>query len=168
MRRNSLFLFGCMLIVALGVGPAFGQQQFGGLFIYPNKAQNQDQQNKDQMECYNWAKTNTGFDPMATPTASQPPPQKEAKKGGVVRGGLGGAAVGGVAGAIAGDTKKGLAIGAASGALLGGMRRSSQRRQEANSQQQWEQQQVAQYNQGRSEYNRAFSACMEGRGYTVK
>ena len=31
----------------------------------------------------------------------------------------------------------------------------------------WERQQVAQYQQGRSDFNRAFTACMSGRGYTI-
>ena len=32
----------------------------------------------------------------------------------------------------------------------------------------WERREAAQYAQARAQYNRAFAACMEGRGYTVK
>jgi hypothetical protein len=35
-------------------------------------------------------------------------------------------------------------------------------------QRQREQEQVAQYQQSRNNYNRAYSACLEGRGYTVR
>jgi hypothetical protein len=138
------------------------------MFVYPSQGQSAEQQEKDKFECYSFAKGQTGFDPMAPPTTSTAPPAAEAPQGGVgrgaVRGGLGGAVVG----AIAGDTKQGLKIGAASGALLGGMRRSDQKRREEQNRQQWEQREVASYSQNRNNYNRAYAACLEGRGYSVK
>ena len=73
--------------------------------IYPAKGQSNDQMEKDKFECYTWAKGQTGFDPMQTPTASSPPPSQEKKSvggsvatGGVI-GGAGGAVIGGIAGA---------------------------------------------------------------------
>ena len=163
--KGIITLSAMLLLGAFVAGAAFAQTE---VIVYPAQGQSQEQMEKDKFECYSWAKQTSGFDPMAPPTATEPAPQKEAKQGGIVRGGVGGAAVGGVAGAIAGDTKKGLAIGAASGALLGGMRRRNQVKREEQTQQQWEQQQVAQYTQNRNEYNRAYAACLEGRGYTVK
>lgn len=160
-KRLTLLLCGASLVFA---GTALADD----LYIYPQKGQSKEQQDKDRFDCYQWAKGQTGFDPMARPTATSPPPQQEAQRGGVVRGGARGAAVGAVGGAIAGDAGKGAAIGAASGALIGGMRRREQRRQQAQAQENWEAQQQAQYNQNRSEYNRAYGACLEGRGYTVK
>jgi hypothetical protein len=159
-------LYGAILLVFVvyAAGPVRAQE----LMIYPAKGQNQDQMERDKFECYSWAKQQTGFDPMQVPTATTPPPQQEAQQGGVLRGGARGAAVGVVAGAIAGDAGKGAAIGAASGGLIGGMRRSDQRRRQQQAQQQWEQEQVANYGNQRSQYNRAYSACLEGRGYTVK
>ena len=133
------------------------------LYVYPAKGQSADQQSKDEYECYQWAKRDTGFDPMAAPTASSPAPTTQQRRGGVVRGGLGGAAIGAIAG-DSDDAKKGAAIGG----LLGGMR---QRRQNVSAQQerdQWEQQQASQYANSRNNYNRAYAACLEGRGYTVK
>lgn len=138
------------------------------LIIYPSKGQSQEQQEQDKFQCYTWAKEQSGFDPMAPPTASTPPPQAEAKKGGVGKGAVRGGLVGVAAGAIAGDAGKGAAIGAASGALVGGMRRNDQVNKEKQSEQQWAQKEGAKYAQGRNGYNRAFSACMEGRDYTVK
>ena len=35
-------------------------------------------------------------------------------------------------------------------------------------QQQWEQEQAANYMQNRNNYNRAYGACLEGKGYTAK
>jgi len=136
-------------------------------FVYPQKGQSQEQMEKDKFECYNWAKGQTGFDPMAVPTATAPPPQAGAPEGGVVKGAARGALVGVAVGAIAGDAGKGAAIGAASGGLFGGMRRQDQKRQQEQAEQQWAQEQAAQYNQKRNAYDRAYGACLEGRGYTV-
>jgi hypothetical protein len=163
MRSPWLIVITVFLMV-LTVGIASAQE----LIIFPAKGQSDDQMEQDKFACYTWAKKETGFDPMAPPTATAPPPQQEAPQGGVVRGAARGALVGVAAGAIAGDAGKGAAIGAASGGLIGGMRRNDQRRREANNQQQWEQQQAQQYSQKRNTYNRAYSACLEGKGYTVK
>ena len=142
-------------MVAAGTG--FAQEPY----VYPNKGQSSDQMEKDKYSCYKWAKGQTGFDPMQAPTATAPPPPT---RGGAVRGAAGGAAAGAAIGAIAGDAGKGAAIGAASGGLIGGARR----RQSQKEQEQYAQQQSAQYGQRRGEYNRAWGACMEGKGYTVK
>jgi len=142
------------------------------MVIYPSQGQSSEQIEQDKFQCYTWSKNESGFDPMALPTTSEPPPAKEAQKGGVVKGAVRGTLVGGAIGAIAGnsksDTRKGLKAGAASGALIGGIRRNDQVKQEAQQRKDWEQQQVNQYAQGRTNYNRAYAACMEGRGYSVK
>jgi hypothetical protein len=134
------------------------------IFIYPTRNQSAAQQDKDKWECRAWATRQTGFDPAARSTASSPPPPREAPRGGVVRGAAGGAAIGAVGGAIAGNAGKGAAIGAATGGLVGAMRRNDQIRQEQYAQQQWAQQNE----QKRSEWVRATSACLKGRGYTVQ
>jgi hypothetical protein len=162
--KTTKYLMAFMIMLFLVSGPALAQE----MIIYPAKGQNQEQMDKDKFECYNWAKKQTNFDPMEIPKTTEPPPKQEAKKGGVVRGGARGALVGVAAGAIAGDAGKGAAIGAASGALIGGMRRQDQKRQQEQAQQQWTQEQAEQYQQRRNKYNRAYSACLEGRGYTVK
>jgi hypothetical protein len=157
------------VVLILGVSPPLSGVAFGqDPIVYPNKGQGKQQQEKDQFDCYQWAKGQTGFDPMKTPTATAPPPAKEAPQGGVGRGAARGAVVGVTAGAIAGDAGKGAAIGAASGAMIGGMRRRDQVAREEQAQEQWAKDQTAQYQQGRATYNRAYSACLEGRGYTVK
>ncbi len=145
-------------------GVASGQDPI----VYPNKGQSKQQQEKDEFECYKWAKGQSGFDPMEAPKATAPPPKQEAPQGGVGRGAARGALVGVTAGAIAGDAGKGAAIGAASGALIGGMRRRDQKAREEHAQEQWAQEQATNYQRNRANYDRAYSACLEGRGYTVK
>ena len=130
-------------------------------YVFPAKGQSNDQMEKDKYACYEWAKGQTGFDPMKRPTATSAAPEE---RGGVVGGAARGALIGVAAGAIAGDAGKGAAIGAASGGLIGGMRR----RQSHREQDQWAQDQSAQYSARRGEYNRAWGACLEGKGYTVK
>ena len=153
-----------LLIALFVVGSVLAQD----LIIYPAKGQSQEQMDKDKYECYSWAKQQSGFDPMQQPKATEPPPQQPAQQGGVGRGAVRGGAVGLAAGAIAGDAGKGAAIGAASGAIVGGARRRDQQRQQQQAEQQWAQQQAATYAKNRDGYNRAYGACLEGRGYTVK
>ena len=163
--RGFTHLLTSVVLVLFVVANALAQD----VVIYPANGQDQEQMEKDKFECYTWAKQETGFDPMQTPQATAPPPQQGAKQGGAVRGAARGAAVGAVVGGIAGgEWGKGAAAGAAGGALLGGMRRQDQRRQQQQAQKQWEEQQVAEYNQKRNTYDRAYSACLEGKGYTVK
>ena len=134
------------------------------MFIYPNDGQDHEQQEKDRFECYSWAKNHSGFDPMSLPEASTPPPSESKKSGGVVKGAAGGAIVG----AIVGDSSKYAKRGAAAGALIGGARQSSKNQEIEKNRKDWERQQAAEYANSRNNYNRAFSACMEGRKYTVK
>jgi predicted lipid-binding transport protein (Tim44 family) len=130
------------------------------LYVYPAKGQSQQQQTDDEAACYHYGVKQSGFDPMQVPTATSPEPQtKGSAGGGLLKGALLGTAIG----AITGDTGEGAAIGAVAGGLFGGMRNRQSREQ----QQQWANQQAANYAQNRSNYNRAYAACLEGRGYTV-
>ena len=150
----------CTLLCLLGIA---GATQASELMIYPNEGQDEAQQEQDNYQCYSWAKNESGFDPMLPPTATEPPPDQKDPNTGVGRGALRGAAVGGII-----DGSDGAKTGAAVGAVTGGVRRSTANKQNAQAQAQYEQQQVAQYEAARSSYNRAFAACMEGRGYTVR
>jgi hypothetical protein len=136
-------------------------------YVYAAKGQSKQQQEKDKYECYGWAKGQTGFDPMKQPTATSAPPPQEAPEGGMGRGAMRGAGIGAIGGAIGGNAGKGAAIGALAGGMIGGMRRRDQANREAQDQQQWANNQSANYEQNRSNYNRAYAACLRGRGYTV-
>jgi hypothetical protein len=169
MKRINRFLIVLLLAVFIA-GTAVAQD----FMIYPAKGQSQDQMEKDKFECYSWAKGQTGFDPMEMAKATAPPPPKQATSstaGGAVKGGVGGGLLGAAVGAIAGGkkgAKKGALIGGLSGGTIGGVRSSSQQKQDRKAQKQWEKQQTNQYMQKRDTYNRAYSACLEGKGYTVK
>ena len=157
-----------MLAVIGLLGPVWAD---GDFVVYPAKGQSQDQTERDKFECYNWAKQESGFDPMKTPTASSPRPVREKETWGAGKGALGGGLVGAGVGGIAGGGRGALiggALGAGGGAAVGGMNRSSQRKREDQRQRDWEQQEVSKYRAGRSAYNRAYAACLEGRGYSVK
>jgi outer membrane lipoprotein SlyB len=153
-----------LVILAIAAGPALAQEPI----IYPKKGQSSQQLEKDKYDCYQWAKKETGFDPQAPATASTPPPVKETTKAGAGRGAVGGGLIGLGVGAIAGAPGKGAAIGAASGALIGGVRRKKHTEKQEEKEQQWTQQEAASRQQKQNYYNRAFSACMEARDYNVK
>jgi hypothetical protein len=130
--------------------------------VYPAKGQTLQQQQKDDAECYAWAKQTTGIDPAVV--ASTPPPQQTgpAVGGGErVRGAARGAAGGAAIGAITGDAGEGAGVGAVVGTMAGG--RQARQQQAARNQQA-----VSQQQQMISTYDRAFGACMEGRGYTIR
>jgi hypothetical protein len=129
--------------------------------VYPAKNQTAQQQQKDDGECLAWAKMNTGIDPAA---ASAPAPQQTGpavgggeRVKGAARGAVGGAVVGG----ITGDAGQGAGVGAAVGVVAGGSR--ARKNQAAENQQAQQQQQ-----QTLNTYFKAYAACMEGRGYTIK
>ena len=130
-------------------------------FVYPTNGQSPQQQEQDEFACYKWAKGQTGMDPTQPSQASTAPPPK--RKEGLLSGAMGGAALGAIGGAIAGNAGKGAAIGAAVGGVGGAARRSSSEEEYR----QHQQQASAQQNQAKQTFNRAYSVCLEGRGYKV-
>jgi len=161
--KTTRISFISLVIVFCCAGLSLAQEPI----VFPAEGQSQEQMEQDKFACYEWAKSQTGFDPMQVPTASAPPPEQQAGQGGALKG----AALGAGTGAVVkrkGSRGKGAATGAIVGGVLGGAVQSGQRRQDEQARQQWEQQQAQEYSAKRSEYNRAFSACMESKGYTVK
>ncbi|MDA1074783.1 MAG: glycine zipper family protein [Proteobacteria bacterium] len=133
------FRFTSSLLTIAALSASFGSHA-QDLIIFPAGGQTAEQQEQDQFTCYNWSKNETGFDPMATPTASAPPPAQEAPKGGALKGAAGGAIVGGIV-----DGSDGAKTGAAAGAAVGIMRKNRQQRSQASEQAAYQQQQTAQY-----------------------
>ena len=169
MRRSMVARWMAPSLIAVVAWTSGAQAQ--QVFVYPQRGQSPEQQQRDRFECHQWAVQQSGFDPMATQTAQASPPSsppQDSRGPSAVRGAGRGAAVGAVGGAIAGDAGKGAAVGAATGALFGGMRKADQH---ASAQQQQQQAQAAQQQataQGAAAYNRALGACLQGRGYTVQ
>jgi hypothetical protein len=157
MSRSMLRAAVAAALTAVASGTAAQQ-----LIIYPAKGQSPQQQQKDQGECRAWATQSTGIDPVALAQAPASAPSGPAvgggeRVGGAARGALGGLAIG----AIAGDAGQGAAIGAVVGTMAGG--RQARQNQSAK-----QQQAQAQRQQQMNTSNRAVSACLEARGYTVR
>jgi hypothetical protein len=134
------------------------------LYVFPTNDQSTEQQDKDEYECFKWAKEKTGYDPM-NPTKVEAEQSERGPDGSAVVGAAGGAAAGAAIGAIAGDTGKGAAIGA----IVGGLRGNRARRYgQAVEQAQNDQAATQAEEKLLNDFKKAFSACMEGKGYTVK
>jgi len=149
----------CTLFVYFGVAAS----SIAEPIVYPAKGQSQQQQTKDQGECSQWAIQQTGVDPaqLAAESSSGEVYEKHHNAlGGAARGAL----LGVVGGAIAGDAGKGAAIGAGIGAVGGAMRG----RQDLEMQHQVYANAHAEQQAQLQQYDRAYSACLSGRGYTVK
>lgn len=132
-----------LVVIALGIAVTGCAGTQPSVYAYPAKGQTAEQQSRDQNECQTWAKQQTGFDPTMD-TA------KGAGLGALI-GAVGGAAAGAAIGAAAGSPGTGAAIGAAAGGLggagVGG---------------------TVGYTKNKDGYDRAYAACMQTRGYTVK
>jgi hypothetical protein len=135
--------------------------------------QTAEQLDRDRYECYVWANKQTGFDP----SAPNVPPQAQVR---VVSGpapGAGvatGAVVGGVLGAaISAPWARGAGAitGALIGSAVGASAEASARNQDAMqaaAANHAQAVQMAQVQQKALDYRRALSACLEGRGYSVR
>ncbi len=161
------------LILVILVGVAFlGSQNVVaqnmskslGVYVFPANNQDQATQDIDEMECYKWAINQTGYDPLNPPVVQGAEVDTSAD-GSMVRGSARGAAGGAAIGAIAGNAGKGAAIGATAGAIRG---RRAKKGGDAQQQQANNQAAVAHSADLANDYNKAFSVCMEGKGYTVK
>jgi hypothetical protein len=152
--RNGLQRALALVIAATFAASASAQQ-----FVYPAKGQSPEQQKKDEGQCHTWAVQQSKYDPTKPPqqTAAAKPPTTAT--GTTPGAGARGAARGAVVGGIMGDAGAGAAAGAVAA-------RGQSRRQNAA---QAQQQPATQQDQaGVAAYQKARSACLEGRGYTVK
>jgi hypothetical protein len=126
--------------------------------VYPAKGQSAAKKDSDDAQCLAWAKQDTGIDPAAVAAAPTPTTGPQGER---LRGAARGAVAGGVIGGITGDAGKGAGVGATVGVLAGGRRSRQNQAAQAQSAQ-------ASKAQAIDTYYRAYAACMQGRGYTVK
>jgi hypothetical protein len=143
-----------------------------GLAVYPGSGQDATQQNKDEGECYTWARQQTGIDPTV---AATPAPVADAPRGGAVKGAARGAAKGAAVGAVGDDDRvrdegnldagEGAAAGATAGAVKG---RRAQKKAGKKAEAQAQQAAQAQDAGAKDTFKKAWGACLEGRGYNVK
>jgi len=143
------------------------------IYVYPAEGQSPAQLDRDRYECHLWAVRQSGFDPSVAQAAPHqrvevvavPPPGSDAAAG---------AATGAILGAVVSrprDAAGGALIGAVAGAVLGAASDSARAEQAAETQRRidarYDRQSYA-LDQMASDYRRAVSACLQGRGYTVK
>jgi YMGG-like Gly-zipper len=143
-----------------------------GLAVYPGSGQDATQQAKDEGECYTWARQQTGIDPTV---AATPAPVADAPKGGAVKGAARGAARGAAVGAVGDDDYRrdegnldageGAAAGAAVGAAKG---RRAQKKAGKQAEAQATQAASAEDATRKDTFKKAWGACLEGKGYSVK
>jgi len=134
------------------------------LYVFPAKGQSKQKQKEDEYECYKWAVEQSGIDPMNPPKVEAAPVQT-GPTGGAVKGAAKGAAAGAAIGAIAGDAGKGAAIGATAGAM-GGLSKGKQAQAQQNQKAQADA--AAKEQAMKDSFKKAFSVCIEGKGYTIK
>jgi hypothetical protein len=138
-----------------------------GIYVFPAKNQTPEQQAKDEQACYSWAVQQSGVDPLNfTPTPVQAvdkgPDGSVAK--GAMKGAIGGAVVGGIAHPHHHDGGA-----AAAGAVLGAMGGAAKKaKKDAQKEQQAKQAAVATDQARIDNFKKAYSVCLEGKGYSVK
>lgn len=143
------------------------------IYFYPKEGQTKEQQGRDHYACYNWAVKETGFDPATSQIPAgdrvrlvpMPPPGHDTATLAIA---------GAVLGAILGgrrNTAGGAIIGATGGAIIGAASDSARQQSVQHQQDAYNTQIRAQrtaFAEREMNFRRAMSACLEGRGYSVK
>lgn len=143
------------------------------IYFYPRAGQTAEQQSRDHYDCYNWAVQQTGFDPgqSAIPTDQRvrvvpmPPPGHDTATL-AIAGAVLGALIGGPRHAVGGAL-----IGASGGAIAGAASDSARMesaRQQEEAYAERDRTRDARLEEKASVFRRAMSACLEGRGYSVR
>lgn len=139
--------------------PAAAVEDLSALEVVGQRGQSLEQTRRDRYECHNWSVEQTGESPPAVPAdAQRSDDQRELRQRRIDRA-IVGAAVGGAVGGLLGsgrghDTTEHAIVGAAAGAAVGAASAGSQRKKVAAAEEP-------------SDYLRALTACLEGRGYSV-
>jgi len=149
------------LAIAVGVAACAtaGALDLSHLQVTPQRDQSADQMRRDRYECHNWAVEQTGEVPTSTPSPNQDAIDAAKRADRIARIGTGaaiGAALGGLFGGghnYGEDIVKGAAVGSVVGVATGAAHDKKQQKQAGP--------------EPGSDYLRALTACLEGRGYTV-
>lgn len=142
------------------------------VLFYPAAGQSPELQARDRYECYQWATKQTGFDPSQVSLAPHQrfdvvqavPPAHDTVVGAIT---------GALLGAAASNPRHaggGAVVGAIAGAAFGAASDSARQENADRLQQHYdarEGQHQAALDEQASNYRRAMTACIEGRGYTV-
>jgi hypothetical protein len=140
------------------------------VFFYPAQGQSEEQQDRDRYECHIWGVRQTGFDPSlhlapGTEREAVVPARSPGQNIGAA------AAVGAVIGAIAagrGDALEGAVVGGMAGTVVGAAAASAEESETRRVTSSRNARNASRYARESAVFRRAMSACLEGRGYTVK
>jgi hypothetical protein len=135
-----------------------------GVYVFPAQGQSDEQMDDDESYCYTWAVKQSGYDPI-NPTVVVPDQVDQGPDGSAVKGSAKGALAGAAIGAITGDAGTGAAIGATSGAIVGHRHGKMRRGMAQAGADEYAMDQTQELING---FKKAFSVCLEGKGYTVK
>jgi hypothetical protein len=152
--------------------PAPPPEQVTEVIAYPAQGQSPEQLDRDRYECHNWAVKQTGFDPSIP---GVPPHQRVVVRGPPPPSPGATAAAGAITGAVLGAIIAGpynSGAGAALGAIAGGAVGVAAGQQQAAAQEAEvsaaARAQPSGQEQRAGAYRRAITACLEGRGYSVR
>jgi hypothetical protein len=172
MRTTGLSAFVTFAVIAASVTARAEDAAAGAdIYVYPAKGQNERQLDRDRYECHGWAGKQTGYDPtrpslgpvQKVQVVAMPPDHR-----GAVNGAVAGAVIGAT---VSHDTAEGAMVGAVAGAVIGAVSDTARAREAAgvaSPQSAAEQAERARIEKQAYDYRRAITACLEGRGYTVK
>jgi hypothetical protein len=145
-----------------GLPQASSPEKVLNVFVYPQKGQNAEKQSKDESACFTSAEQRAGVNLAGPPPT---PAARPSVQGAGVVGAAHGAAIGAVGGAIGGNAGAGAGYGALAGAVVG---RRKQKQANAQAEQQAQQNAKTQQADNVDKVRRAFSSCMDARGYSTK
>ena len=149
-------LLAALVLVAL---PAAAAEDLRALEVRGLRAQSVEQARRDRYECHNWAVAQTGQSPPAIPAAAPADAGDVDLKRERISRAIVGATIGGTIGGLFGDrndANENVLAGAALGAGIGAVTAGAGRKEEQPA-----------APEGPSDYLRALTACLEGRGYSV-
>jgi hypothetical protein len=131
--------------------------------VYPAKGRTAAQQERDQYACHEWATKETGVDPVTLAEeklATPAPAEDEGNAGGMARS----AGLGAMGGAMEGDAGAGAMRGMGIGRMVSVIRAKRQLREHQSA----DAQEASALQAQLEKYDRAYAACLTGRGYAVK
>lgn len=166
-KASSIALTAIALVAAAGAANAQSIAGSLGLVVYPSAGQTADQQRSDEQECHAWAGETTGVDPENPKALERPATATQVDSGAAAGAGAArGMARGALIGNLADDDWE---QWAAAGAVAGGVRgaKNAQRRN-AQAQAHATAEQQAAAAEEIELFKKAFSACIEGRSYTIR
>lgn len=168
--RKFGFVF---LIIIFSLLWGKGAQALPKPIIFPKEGQSKVQLKQDKAFCHGWAREETGLDPKSIKSQwellKEKAQEEEGATVGLVKGIFKGAATGAVVGVLDKNIDNKVGGDAAKGAVLGGIL-THEKQKDINRDQEIRQEtlQLEELEEQYETYMRAFTVCMDAKGYSVK